>query len=331
VRYLYLLTPKAPGWIRGGSLQGLLPRSDTLSAALVSVWCHVDRSVDMSSVAAFPPFCVSSGLPWISRGASPELLLPMPAHILTRNSRTLPGPTPDYKSLKKVAYVDAAQLARILSGKIPLEGSTLWDMNQLLTSFDGTRHFSRNLTRTRLSVDRLSGGPREGLLFDGAERIFSPGCGWGLLVDLEPSNTSTFSAVLRLLGMEGVGSDRTSGMGQFEVLEGPTPWIAPDLGHGARLLLSLCHPSAEDVARGILHGRYGLVERSGWITAPGARSLRRGRVRMLTEGSWFPDGPAAPGTVVQVQEARPDVGLSHPIFRDGRGLTMAMRVEGADV
>jgi CRISPR type III-A-associated RAMP protein Csm4 len=235
------------------------------------------------------------------------------------------------KKLKKVAFVDTGQFSRLLGEDFSIKESTFWDGGFLLTSFASGGAFAHKLTRTRLSIDRLSGGPREGLLFESTEWLFAPGCGWAILVDLEPSLLSTFTAALHLLGMEGIGSDRTSGVGQFDLLAEPQPWPEPALGSGAFMLLSLCWPSQEDIAKGILDGCYAFAERSGWITAAGARSLRRGRLRMLTEGSWYPVGASvSPGSVARVQDPNPDLGLNHSVFRDGRGLTISIRREEID-
>lgn len=330
MRWLYFIQPQSAVFIEGGIHDGLLPRSDTLSAALVSLWPQIDNAADITALAQYPPFRLSSAMPWVTdSGGRRHLLLPVPVHAGSF-SESADG----NKILKKIAYADTPCIRRLLSGSLDVRECALWDKDFLITSFTGrgnSEKFADRMIRTRLSVDRLSDGPREGLLFDSYEWTFAENCGWAFIAEYESTISAEFQAVLKLLGLEGIGSDRTSGLGQFEILEGPIPWSEPDLGKGAKMLLSLCRPSQDEVSGGILNGSYKILERSGWITVPGARSLRRGRIRMLTEGSWYPDGSNdSPGTVIQVQDAEPDLGLRHPVFRDGRALTISIRYGQTD-
>jgi len=322
--YSFLLRPESSLQVRGGAREGLLPRSDTLSAALMSVWKHVDPSVEMDWLVSSPPFRVSSALPWVTASSGQRvLLLPIPV-LGSSNLAARTDQAVNRKTIKKVAFVDSDILCRILQNTWSLQDCRFWDAGFLATLFQGTGHYALPVNRTRLSVDRLSGGPREGILFESREWCFCAGCGWGLLASLaDPCHLDVLTAALRLLGMEGLGSDRSSGMGRFEIVEGPSSLSSPDLANGAWMLLSLCCPSAADIEAGILDGRYGLIERSGWITAPGARSLRRGRIRMMTEGSCYPECVGdAPGVLVRVQEPDPALGLNHPVVRDGRALAI---------
>ena len=68
---LFRLRPLGPLIVEGGAADGLLPRSDTISAALVSVWSSANRGADTGAVAADPPFRISSALPWVRADGRP--------------------------------------------------------------------------------------------------------------------------------------------------------------------------------------------------------------------------------------------------------------------
>lgn len=319
---LFKVRPTSPLLVRSGIREGLLPRSDTLASAIASLWAIANPGSDAGEIAKSPPFRLSSALPWVSDPSrSWHVLLPVPPGLL---SSVLSHDSPDQKKLKKVLFADATLLRSLAKGE-SVAAYHLWDGGFLATSFPAGS-FAHAFSRTRVSVDRLTGGPLQGLLFASDEWRFSKDVGFAVIADIQAGFESAFFATLRLLGLEGIGSDRSTGMGQFEVEPG-IAWEPPALGSGQRLLLSLCRPTREDVEKGALDGRYTIAMRGGWITAPGARNLRRGRVRMLAEGSLVPErAGASPGDVFVVQE--PVLDLGHCVYRDGRALTIPIGLGG---
>jgi CRISPR-associated protein Csm4 len=326
----FFLRPTGLISVEGGALGGCLPRSDTLSAALVSVWRHVSPGADIDTIAARPPFVVSSALPWIPLSGTREILYPVPPGFFDRAADRQPG---ERKRLKRAAYATAGLFSRILH-EPDLDPTTFasLDRGALVTHVPGKetpKSYRFAGSRLRVSVDRLGDGPLEGLLFETSASELAPGCGMAVIAKVEPEAEMMFKAALRLLGLEGVGAERTAGQGGFEV-ESVEPFAGPGFGSGMRLLLSLYHPTREEVGAGVLSaGRYALLERGGWITAPGAGSLRRRPVRMLAEGSVVGEAGGLPmGDVVEVLEPRREVGLRFPVFRDGRALWIDFAAEG---
>jgi CRISPR/Cas system CSM-associated protein Csm4 (group 5 of RAMP superfamily) len=83
------------------------------------------------------------------------------------------------------------------------------------------------------------------------------------------------------------------------------------------VLLSLYHPTAEEVGRGVLAGaRYELVERGGMHTS----GARRRVVRMIAEGARLAGAPAPEGAAVRVLAQGEAPGLGHDVFRSGVAL-----------
>ena len=136
-------------------------------------------------------------------------------------------------------------------------------------------------------------------------------------------------AALRLLGDEGLGADRSAGYGRFvvEAAEG----FDVRLGRGMRLNLSLLHPSEAEIREGLLDrpATYDLVTRGGWVTTPGARSLRKQAVRMVAEGAVLCDlGRDTYGDSPEVLHPEPDLGLFHPVHRLGVAVTLPIVWDG---
>lgn len=93
---------------------------------------------------------------------------------------------------------------------------------------------------------------------------------------------------LRSLGETGLGGERSSGYGQFELVIRDDVDPLPDAaGQPYFTTLSVYCPTTDEVTAGVLGpgASYGLLVRRGWIASPQAGSLRRRSVRMLAEGS----------------------------------------------
>jgi len=307
-----------------------LPRSDTWLAALLSVWKQVDRQADVEALAAAPPFRISSSLPWWRpTQAGPEPLLPAPARLF--EATRVPGER--RKELKRIRFLAPRQLAGALEGQLPpdsgsglIQGGSIWTGRRDARS--ATRIYAAETT-TRLAVDRLGGGPLEGMLFAFTRIRFATDCGIALVVELQDEALRPrFEAALQLLGYSGIGGDRTVGVGSFRFDPRESrAFELPDLGHGLRLLLSMVAPAREAVEEGLLDApaRYHIVERGGWVTYPGAPTLRRRRLRMLAEGAVLRQTRASASRAVCVLEPLPALGLPHRVFRGGPEVAVEIR------
>lgn len=309
---------------RGGGMDGLLPESDTISAALMSLWRSVDARADIALLAKNPPFKVASAMPWVRGSKGMELLYPIPPDLLSVETS---WPGIDRKTLKRTAFVDGKLLSILVKNESPPEELGIWDRGRILTSFTGNGIYSNKGRRMRLTVDRLSGGAVEGLLFESEEHRIHSHHGIAVVADFDASNQQIFEAVLKLLSLEGIGSKRSLGFGKMSFIE-KGAMAPPDIGRGAHLLLSMYYPTKSEVQQGALNGCYSLSERTGWIGERYGTPLRRGRVRMLTPGSIIPGLPDKPeGNIVEVQPPLPQYGLLHPVFRDGRAFTIPIASE----
>jgi CRISPR-associated protein Csm4 len=330
----YRLAFKGPlhlGTGREGDLTDLdvLPRSDTLAAALISLWRHVVPGAadgDVTRIAADPPFAISSALPTLRLGGQWQTLLFVPAGIFDRIANLS---STQRKQLKRVRFADLDSLRALLAGRIP-DNSAQYGEAMITGDFQGELWSERS--RMRLQIDRCGDRPMEGLLYEFGGVHLGPRVRLTVVVDfIDESCRSDIEAALALLGDEGIGGGRSVGYGGFGI-ERVEEGFDAELGSGARLALSLLHPSRDEIENGLLDSpaEYLVVSRGGWATPAGAAGMRRKPVNMIAEGSIIRDlGRAHYGASPMVLEAGGGAGPAHPVFRPGRAVTIPIKPPGA--
>ncbi len=144
-------------------------------------------------------------------------------------------------------------------------------------------------------------------------------------------------AALHFLGEEGIGGERSSGAGRFEVewLELPETWQnvvnlpEPNIHH---CLVSLFWDDEPSTLKRLIADEtsYEIQERGGWIGTPSSgRQLRRQMVRMFAEGSVFPEQPQGKLANVTPREFITPQGdyKPHPIYRSGISLSLPIKAQ----
>ena len=300
------------------------PRSDTIASAIVALWRHVGGGAsdqEVTRIAAQPPFAVSSAMPTVLVGDKWETLLFLPAGIF---DRLLPLSGAERKILKRVRFGSIESLQSLLNGRMP-HGAIARGDALVPATFDG--ELWTNHSRLRLQVDRMGDRPMDGQLYEfGGVHLANNVCLIVVVDFIDAGCRSTVEAALALLGDEGIGADRTAGYGAFTV-EHVEERFAPDLGTGARLSLSLLHPTRDEIAGGLLDSpaEYLITTRGGWATSMNTVSFRRKVVNMLAEGSLVKDlGSRRYGDSAMVLEPG-DSGPSHPVCRLGTAVTLPIK------
>ncbi|MBD2777900.1 type III-A CRISPR-associated RAMP protein Csm4 [Iningainema tapete] len=134
-------------------------------------------------------------------------------------------------------------------------------------------------------------------------------------------------AALNLLGEEGLGGERSSGAGRFEVewLELPLIWqkvVNFSEQPVYHCLISLFWDDDASNLKQLItnESSYDIQERGGWI-ASSERQLRRQFVRMFAEGSVFPTNPQG-----KLADVTPKGFTIHRVYRSGIGLSLPIKV-----
>ncbi|AXJ02440.1 CRISPR type III-A/MTUBE-associated RAMP protein Csm4 [Cyclonatronum proteinivorum] len=322
------LKPLAPFHLQTGGLShestDVFPRADTLSAALTYLWFR-----QYGEVPGFPhelPFRISSCFPVVVDEQGNQIqLYPKPLGVSIDPSST------DHKMFKSIDWID-----EVLFEKWRIAGKDFMDIpsdaNDKRLAFGGKvllaepRSFAADklydqLARTRVVLDRVT---QASVPFHYVQTHFSASTLFSIHIQVDAAHKDTFMALLRLLGDEGIGADRTVGMGQFEVLpeviereytekEPVSKWFN----------LGIFNPGGQVGAIQWEDSVYSIVNRSGWVSGT---SLRRSPVIAVGESALLKTaGASAPeGTIPLVldkdSELIPEaVRIDHHVYRDCRG------------
>ncbi len=297
-------------------------RSDTLSAALALSWAALYPQDADDRFFHEPPFRVSSAFPYIGN----LLLFPMPVWRIWR----VVDPK-RRKEAREIRWLSRRLFEDVLAGKtIDLDPSRIQRLkNGVAVSqaeFDRDPSI-KNLRpwvkteRQRVSVDRL-GIPKDDGLFFFALQFFDPRSGLYFLADVEEKDLERFRSALAFLGDTGLGADRSSGLGHFEVVSEQEFEVPRKEKTQGFITLSLFNPGPEDSLESLLKTTaYGLGTRSGWISGS---TIGRSPVRVFTEGSYFSAKPK--GRVVETLPERTrdknKLALTHSACRDFRAVDL---------
>ncbi|MBW1741473.1 MAG: type III-A CRISPR-associated RAMP protein Csm4 [Deltaproteobacteria bacterium] len=302
-------------------------RSDTLWGAIIQKWLLLYHD-DAEELCLDTPFTVSSCFPLVN-GVS---FYPLPFGALDRLIREAgqaEEPEISVKDLKKIRFAAEPLFRKITQGEplrfeqLHLDGVFPFEEKQPETMQERKPVYNI-MQRPRLCTDQLSGGGTEGAFFYCSDQYFNQGNGLFFLATFRDDETKKrFDAALRLLGDTGLGADRSIGRGMFS-FETKECGVSDNLSSDRYLLLSLYHPTREEVMQGILEApgtAYSLTRRSGHAASPAVSNFRRYDVWMLEEGSIFRAKPA--GDVVRVLE-RSDL-VPHNVYRCGRAFCIPIQ------
>lgn len=300
----------------------------------LSEW-PLERSVE-------PPFRLSSLFPYA--GELP--LLPMPRVSITFGELE-PART---KTLKRLKYVSPLILNRLLAGHemgkwlpvddrpsegLLLQNGQIWlgRSEQKLLPAEWQAFTPDQLveqavwkvtTVPRVAIDRASSSST---IYQVGRTTYAPDCGLWLLAEVDRGG-DLLDELLQHLADQGIGGERTSGYGAFDV-HPMTPPTLPSPQLASRFMtLSRYNPLPEEVAAGVLgeEASYELVDVGGWITSSRGPAQRRKRVRLIEAGSILVAAMPITGRLVDVRPEYPGHARipAHPVYRSGIALTIGI-------
>lgn len=304
-------------------------RSDTLWGAIIQQWLLLYHD-DPERLCLNTPFMVSSCFPYIN--GVPFYPLPIGAldHLITEAGRS-EKPEVSVKDLKKIRFAAEPLFNEIVSGGTfrfeHLTLDTVFPFEKIEPEAMRKRKPIYDIIqRPRLGTNQLSGGSTEGAFFYCSDQYFNQDNGLFFIASFRDNETKKrFDAALRLLGDTGLGADRSIGRGLFvfEIKKCELPYNPVSDNY---LLLSLYHPTREEVMQGILEAPgavYSLIRRSGHAASPAVSNFRRYGVWMIEEGSIFRARPV--GHVVRVLEKSKLV--PHDVYRCGQALCIPIQLK----
>ena len=284
-----------------------------------------------------PPFLLSSTFPF----AGDVFFLPRPM------LRPVDVPTdlaPSLgKTLKKVRFVSKPIFEAMLRGTslrpflakgdgrggfrtdVFLQDGALWvTPDELATlaawrdDISGRYRLWAKTVAPRVTVDRVNSHSQ---VYGVGQVHFARGAGLYFLAQFRDENVrKRIERALRVLGDSGIGGERSSGYGQFEIasierfqLQEPDE----DASNGF-CTLSPFWPGPDEVdVVNAPSASYLLLPRRGWIASPDGMNLRRRTVRMLAEGTVLPLKPRGALVDVKPIEPLPVRNVPHDVWRYG--------------
>lgn len=286
--------------------------SDTIAGAL----CSMRAEMGETDIRGFlDSFRVSSAMPiWHGR-----LFLPLPPD---KSCIRVRGNDPMLKRLKRLQWIEQPlweQLAR--DGNLEIESAMISRCGTAIASGEGREILLlRNSLEQKVCVGHQDGDTNP-YFFD---RVF-PGEGVEFGVIYQTDDEAMFRATWNVLSDVGIGTGKTTGNGQFRVDFREMTIQTPD--SDARQLLSMWIPSAEELERGLdPRSSYQLLKRGGYMAGasdPALRNFVKNEVWMIAPGAILL-GPNPEGSVVDL---RPEGVNCHPVWRDGRAISLPFKYE----
>lgn len=284
--------------------------SDTLSAALCSVWAN--NGGDVSSF--LDGFIVSSAMP----SYDGRLFMPLPPdkqHITVKGSEVM------YKRLKRLQWIELP-LWEILAreGKLEITEQMISDCGTAIVVDSG-----KEIVIMRRSLEQKVQVGKDG---EDARPYFIDKIFFGPKVSLyvfyEAKNDADFRCAYELLADAGIGTSRSVGNGSFNVEFGQaTINTTPDAD--SVQLLSMWIPQMEECSPGIMsRSCYKMALRGGYMAGaakPSHRHLLKKSVYMIESGATI----AATNLTGMIVDLKPDAVVCHPIWRDGRAFYLPFK------
>ncbi|WAM33894.1 type III-A CRISPR-associated RAMP protein Csm4 [Caldicellulosiruptor morganii] len=278
-----------------------MAHSDTIMSAIINAYSllfgkeKADGLVK-SFLEGKPVFKVSSTMPYVN--SRYFVFKPMGLDLSRYVS------VDDIKKIKKVKFVCEEDLKNLFKGDYEPVG-------EFLVRSDEKDMFSSSFVsvkeRPRVAMDRITSSPN---IYYFSHCQFKEDAGlWFYLEILDLAQEKEIKAAVRLLGDEGIGGERTAGLGLFE----PEFLEVSDKDKKQAshyMLLSLANPKDSSEIEKFEY--YDIITRSGYIYSKGDWGAKKKIVRMFSEGSVV-KGEVF-GRVVDVTPANYNL---HPVLRYG--------------
>ena len=293
-------------------------RSDTLFSALVSAARKFYGDEVALKLLEPKAVILSSAFPFYKN----ELFLPKPLHFFPKDLKEYEM----IKVFKKVKFISMDLLLKILKNeKINEEYFNrdyiidgCWRMIKNEKDKDQEDKIYKEREIPHIVMDRVTNQTQ---IFYKTEVYFHKNAGLYFIAEVKDELIKKFETVLRFLGDEGIGADRTIGKGLFEVEEVQNFNIDLNQQTDYYYSLSLYSPTKEEFDQiDPKKSFYDFIIRGGWVFN---NTLNRKSLRMFVEGSVLKitNKQKPVGCLYKVLEQKNyENDLMYDIYRSGQAL-----------
>lgn len=303
-------------------------QSDSLYAALMSCLAKTGYQIPENGDLGFT---MSSLFPYFQKDkdSKPVYFLPNP----------LKAKLPEIdvslvKKIKKMQWVDVSFFERILSGIklsddfIEYIQESYLTKTQLPEDTNGSREFVKSEVSQRVKiVSRTGEEDAEPYYVD--KILFRYESGLYFLVQ---GNTDILEKALKILSLEGIGTDRNVGYGFFDFSKDELSIELPKQANH-QVSLSLFIPESREQLKKLLSSEnvaYDFTRRGGWITTYPYNTLRKNAIYAFMPGSVFclkdDETCSILGKLVNLKPEIGEMTPNHPIWRSGKAIMLPMYI-----
>lgn len=301
-------------------------QSDTMYAAITETLAKIGHAIGNDGELGFT---ISSLFPYYQESEETEAVFFLPMPFYTRMPKL--KDVAKAKSVKKVQWVDCALYSKVLQGISFFEESEEYvkkiqssylTERELPTDIKGSKDFINSEVFQRVKKEDRTG--QEDALPYYIDRItFRDMSGMFFLVI---GDTALLDEALRVLALEGIGTDRNVGLGTFEYQKDEINIEIPSKAD-YQVSLSLFIPETSEQLKMLLASdkvAYDFERRGGWITNT---TYRKDAIYGFLPGSVFCNtGINIIGKIANLQpkgeNGKPMT--SHPIWRNGKSIMFPM-------
>lgn len=298
-------------------------QSDTLSAALAAMRVQKGRVDDIEGF--LKSFSISSAFPFWGD----ILFMPKPNGKISVNVMDMEEYS-SMKKLKKVKFVEFDLWKCLLRGEsVSVMSSQLKD--SFLLSAKSVSEFvipSKSQVNQRVSVPRNDGADADPFFFDWT--YFQENAGLFCILDAPDNMIEELLDLFKLLGENGLGTDKNVGGGKFEV-DKEVESVNFDIveSPNASMILSLYIPTERELGQlNLPESKYELVLRGGYMAGSNEedfKHLRKKSVYAFSVGSIFPTTAQLSGKIVDLKPSWNDERM-HPVYRSGKPFFVPIKV-----
>jgi len=293
-------------------------QSDTLSSALAAIRAQMGQCEDIDKFLS--SFRLSSAFPfYLNHYFFPKITGKINIKVkgLEENEYR--------KKLKKLKFIELGLWKKIIRGEtILVEEKHINGEFLIQESFSETKIIHSQINQ-RVTIPRDNSHDTEPFFFDW--KYTHQDAGLFCMTDAKGDLLNEIVNLFNLLGLTGLGTDKSIGGGKFDV-ETENIIIENSLNATHSMLLSLYIPTEEELqALDLNNSKFELLLRGGYIAGSQEekfRHLRKKSIYMFNVGSVFPGNKALNGKVVNLQPQWNEKSM-HPVYRSGKPLYISVK------
>jgi CRISPR type III-A-associated RAMP protein Csm4 len=292
--------------------------SDTLLAAIAAIRAMQGKKED--TLNFLESVTISSAFPyWRKSFFLPKMQGKVNIKVNDEDERI------SRKALKKITYIEKGLWSELSKGQTVFVDK--WQIKgQFLIASNDFEEVSRKSVNQRAFVPREEFGKTEPFYFEW--NYFHPEAGLYCLIDCKQELFSEIVSLFKLLGINGIGTDKNVGGGKFEV-EVDTLSIDEVDDFNYRMILSLYLPDESEMPElNLDDSRFSMSLRGGYIAGSSEekfRHLKKKSVYMFNVGSLFYSELPLKGKIVDLKPEWNDEQM-HPVYRSGKPINLPVKI-----